>query len=108
MSSRLKGAFWTSAGTTLGSHCQEHRVELARDVAFEAADDLRLGPALCCAALHVGSGSWIPAHAADGQQVQRTVALAIPAPVESIAGDLAGRSFDGRDSDQVGECTLAG
>src|SRR6266496_1095023 len=102
MSSSLKGVFWSSGRTSLRSHCQEHRVELARDVAFEAADDLRLGPAFCCAALYVDSGSWIPAHAADGQQVQRTVALAISAPVETIAGDLAGRSFDGRHADQVG------
>jgi len=38
----------------------------------------------CCAAGHVGLGSRVPAHAAHGQQVQPTVALAIATAVDRL------------------------
>jgi hypothetical protein len=49
---------------------------------------------------------FLPAHAADGQQVQRPVGVAVAAPVQPMALGLAGGSRDGRDAAQVGESAL--
>src|SRR5688500_18314292 len=46
-------------------------VDLAGNVSLEAANDLLLGLALGGALCHVGSGTLVAAHAADGDHVQR-------------------------------------
>src|ERR671915_37930 len=69
-------------------------VDLARDVALEAADDLGLGLALGGAALGVGARSLAVAQAADGDHVQRAVGVAVAAVVEAVAVGASGRHRD--------------
>src|SRR5580693_8072395 len=64
-------------------------VDLAGDVALEAAHDLALGFAFGGAALDVGAGALAVAQAADGDEVKRSVGLAVAAVVEAVAGGLA-------------------
>src|SRR5450432_1589929 len=64
--------------------------DLARDVALEAAHDFALGLAFGGAAFDVGAGSVAVAQPADGDQVERSVGLAIAAVVEAVTGGLAG------------------
>ena len=69
-------------------------VDLAGDVALEAAHDFALGLAFGGAAFDVGAGALAVAQAADGDQVQRAVGLAVTAVVEAMAGRLAGGGRD--------------
>ena len=64
-------------------------VDLARDVAFQAADDFLLGFPLGCAASGVGAGSPGGAHAGEHDPPQGVVGLAVTAAVEPVAGGLA-------------------
>src|SRR5665213_3354007 len=64
-------------------------VDLAGDVALEAAHDLPLGFAFADAALGVGAGALAVAQPADGDEVQGSVGLAVAAGVEAVAGGLA-------------------
>ena len=57
----------------------EQVVDLAGDVAFEAADGLPAGFAFCLAFLGVGDGGLVVAHAGDGDAPQSVVCLAVPA-----------------------------
>ena len=60
---------------------QQDGVDLAGQVALEAADDLGLGLALGGAPGDIGAGGWIPAQAAQGEQLERAVRVAVAAPV---------------------------
>ena len=64
-------------------------VDLAGDVALEAAEDLELGLSFGRAAARVGARARAVAQAADGDQVQGAVGLAVAAVVEAVAGGLA-------------------
>ena len=64
-------------------------VDLAGDVAFEAADDFALGLAFGGAAFDVGAGAFAVAHSGDGDQVQSAVGLAVAAVVEAVASRFA-------------------
>src|SRR4051794_3568231 len=70
---------------------EERVVELAGDVALEAADDLGLGLALGGAAFGVGACAFAIAQAADGDHVQRAVGVAVAAVVEAVAVGAPGR-----------------
>jgi hypothetical protein len=70
----------------VGSACCRSR---ARCSALETADDLGLGLAFGCSALGVGARAGAVAQAADGDQVQRAVGVAVAAVVETVAGGLA-------------------
>src|SRR3954471_21042008 len=60
-------------------------VELAGDVALEAADDLGLGLAFGGAPRGVSAGAFAVAQATDGDHVQRAVGVAVAAVVEAVA-----------------------
>jgi hypothetical protein len=78
-------------------------VDLAGEVALDAAQDLRLGHPLLGAPLGVGAGAWTPAHANDHGQVERPVRATVqPVPV---GGARAGG--DRRGPTQVREGRLA-
>jgi len=61
----------------------EGAVEVAGEVALDAAADLPVGFAFGAAALDVGQGGRVAAHAADGDDVQGAVELPIAEPVEA-------------------------
>ena len=75
----------TEAGE-VGGQCV---VGLARDVALEAAEDLGLGLAFGGSPIGVGARAWAVAQAADGDQVQGAVGVAVAAVVEAVAAGLA-------------------
>src|ERR1019366_5671438 len=76
-------------------------VDLAGDVALEAADDLGLGFTLCCAAFDVGAGGRVGAHAGEQDPPQGVVGLAVSAGVEPVADGLARGCRDGGGGAQV-------
>jgi hypothetical protein len=72
-------------------------IDLAGDVAFEAADDLSLAFAFGGASCDVVDGGLVKAHANDHRAVESAVGLSVPAVVEPVAlrearagGDRAG------------------
>src|SRR3954454_20934277 len=90
--------FWSGWGGLgrRGGRC-EGVVDLAGDVAFEAADDLPFTLAFGGAAGDVVDGGLVKAHADDDGAVERAVGLSVTAVVEAVAlggaragGDRAG------------------
>ena len=75
----------------LGEVCAECVVDLAGDVALQAAEDLAFGLALGGASLRVGACALAVAQPADGDEVQCPVGLAVAALVEAVSSRLAGR-----------------
>ena len=69
-------------------------VELAGEVAFEAADNLGGGLAFGAAAGDVGAGGSVPAQPDDGDAVEGGVGLEVAAAVEPVSGGLAGGGGD--------------
>ena len=67
----------------------EGSVELAGDVALEAASDLAEGLALCGAPREVGTGLWAVAHPAGGDGVDGAVEGSVAAAVEAVADGAA-------------------
>jgi len=68
-------------------------VDLAGDVALEAADDLRLGFSFARAVLDVGAGGRVRAHAGEYDAPQGVAGLAVAArvePVRTVLPDDAG------------------
>src|SRR5208282_4626478 len=59
-------------------------VDLASDVALEAAHDFEFGLSLGGAPLRVGAGALAVAQAADGDEVKSAVGLAVAAVVETV------------------------
>src|SRR6266542_5746292 len=78
----------------LGKIGAEGVVELAGDVALEAADDLGFGQALGGATVGVGAGASAVAEAADGDQVERAVGLAVAAAAEPVSARASGGGRD--------------
>src|SRR6266496_1561519 len=72
----------------------ERGVDLAADVAFEAALDLAFALALAGAAVDVGPGRLVVAHADEDDAVECGVGLAVAAPVEPVAVCLARGGVD--------------
>src|SRR5690606_8523200 len=97
---------WMSSGEFKMVWCGDELVELAGDVAFEAADDLLLGHAVFGASFHVGAGAGVPAQAADGDPVERFVGLSVAAAVEAVPVGLAGRGGDRGGAAEHGERRL--
>src|SRR5690606_33195391 len=87
--------------------CSEGVVDLAGDVAFEAADDLFLGLALGCSAVGVGAGFRAVAQPDDGDEVEGAVGVAVAAGVEAVAFGLAGGGGDRVGAAHVRECGFA-
>src|SRR6266516_2637235 len=82
-----------SAGFWFAGLC-ERGVDLAGDVAFEAAHDLTFALALAGAAVDVGRGGLLVAHADEDDAVECGVGLAVAAPVEPVAVCLARGGVD--------------
>ena len=82
-------------------------MDLAGDVALEATHDVLLGLALCGAAFGVGAGFGAVAQAADGDEVQGSVGLAVAAGVEAVAAAFAGSDGDRACAAERGERALA-
>jgi len=81
-------------------------VELAGDVALEAADDLGLGQAFGGATGGVGAGAWVVAQASEDDHVEGVVGGAIAAAVEAVAVGPSAASGDGGHAAQVRERCL--
>jgi hypothetical protein len=81
----------------------EGAVELAGDVALEAAAYLVVGFAFGAAAGDVGDGGGVAAHPAGGDDVDGHVECPVAAPVEAVAGDLAAGCLEGAGAGEVGE-----
>ena len=72
----------------------EQVVDLAGDVAFEAADRFAFGLAFCLLACDVGAGLGVPRDSAQGDDVDRAVELSVTAAVQPVADRLAGAGRD--------------
>src|SRR5262249_39788037 len=96
----VDGIFWP-----LGA--AEGVVDLAGDVALEAADDLFLGLPLGGAPRRVGLGPRVAGRAGHGDRPQRGVGLPVAAAVEPVAELLAGGGIDRAGAAQRGETGLA-
>jgi general stress protein YciG len=81
-------------------------VELAGDVALQAADDLSPGSALGCAAGDVGAGALVEPQPGQDDGVEGVVRRPVTAAVEPVAADLAAAGRDRRDPAQVRERRL--
>src|ERR1700691_2518336 len=86
----------SSCGLVLvaGFRAGQELVDLAGDISFEAADDLFLGQALGGAALDVGTGGGVVAHAGDDDHVEGAVGLPVAAAVEPVASGFAAGGRD--------------
>src|ERR1700750_3527103 len=68
----------------------EYPVEVAGEVALDAAANFPVGLALGAAALDVGQRGRVAAHPADGDDLQGAVELAVAETVEPVPGGAAG------------------
>ena len=75
-------------GQSAGLGFQEP-VELAGDVADEAASDFAVGLALSAAPLGIGTGRWVIAQPGQDDQVEGLVELAVPGAIEPHPHRLA-------------------
>ena len=76
-------------GGEVGEVGAEGGVDLAGDVALEAAYDFALALSFAGAACGVGLGTLAVAQSADSDEVQRAVGLAVSTGVEAMAGGFA-------------------
>src|SRR6266536_2164119 len=83
---------WMSSGDGCGGGVwfglADQLVDLAGDVALEAAQGLTAGLALGDAPGEVGAGLWVPAQARQRDAVQRGVGLPVAAAVEAQTDGL--------------------
>jgi len=75
-----------SAGSVAGR--AQVRIDLAGDVALQAADDLGLGLSFFRAAFDVGAGGRVRSHAGEHDPPQGMVGLPVTTGVEPVAGDF--------------------
>ena len=86
-----RGWCWPGAGARAG----QGLVDLAGDVALEAADDLSGGLALAGAPGHVGLGARVGGHPDEDDSPEGGVGLPVSGVVEAVAALLAGGRVDG-------------
>src|SRR5699024_9237433 len=79
---------WMSRGVLGAEVDLDGGVDLACDVALEAADDVLLGLAGLGASFDVGAGRWVVTQAAHDDAVEGGVGSSVPAAVQAV---LAGR-----------------
>ena len=70
-------------------------VDLAGDVALQAAHDVQLGEALFGPPLHISPGRWVAAHADQGDAPQGVVGPAVTAAIQPVAVGAARGRRDG-------------
>ena len=90
---RLMPLWMSSGGGVWSGRCND-LVDLAGDVAFQAAQSLTAGLAFGDAPGKVGAGLWIPAQTRERDAIQRGVGLAVAAAVQAQADGLAGGHLD--------------
>lgn len=101
---------WRSRPVPLftGSGFSDDLENLARDEAFEAADDLALGLAFRCASRNVVDGTCVTGgHPHEHDAMDRGVGGAVTAPGEPVPLMLTRRDGDGCSSAQCGELLLS-
>ena len=82
-------------------------VDLAGQVALDAAHDLRLAQAFSGAPLGVGAGAWAPAHADHDRKMERPVGGAVTATMQPVPVGRPGAGRDRRGAAQVRERGLS-
>src|SRR5215204_552405 len=85
----------------------EESVELAGEVADQAASDLAVGLALSPSPLGVAAGGRVVSQPGQDDEVQRLVELAVPEAIQPDWHGLAAGGGDGCDSAQHGEGGVA-
>ena len=90
-------------GLVLNACDGQGAVDLAGEVALEAAHDFGFGLAFGGASSDVDLGGLVPVHAGDDGSVQRGVGLPVAASVEAVAGDFTGRGRNRVSAAQGGE-----
>src|SRR5580700_11185592 len=78
-----------------GRRAGDELVDLAGDVALQAADDLAAGLAFCPAAGDVVPGALVAGEPDHDDPPERVVGLAVAALVQPVPGDLARGRLDG-------------
>jgi hypothetical protein len=97
----------TARAGGLLSPVREQPVVPAREVTLEAAHRLHAGLAFGFLALQVGAGRGVQASPSDGDDVQRSVDLAVSAAVQAMAVMSSGRDRDRRDAGHPCEVGVA-
>src|SRR5215212_4932013 len=100
-------SYRSSSGVECFEVGDEGVVDLAGEVALDAADDLGFGQALFGPPFDIGAGAGTEPHPDDHGQVQGPVGVAVPAAVQPVPAGLARAGRDGGDPAQVGEGGLA-
>src|SRR5215218_1505906 len=85
----------------------EESVELAGDVADQAASDLAVGLALSPSPLGIGAGGRVIAQPGQDDQVEGLVELAVAGAIQPHPDRLAAGGWDGRGATQHGEGGVA-
>ena len=85
------------------SSCRMSPVDLAGDVALDAADGFASGAALGGAPVEVVAGALFAACAGQGDAVEGGVGAAVAAAVESVPSGFAGGCLDRADAAEGGE-----
>ena len=84
--------------------CHDALGDLAGEEAFEASNDLTLGPAVRRAASHVFDGRLVEPHADDDRALEGGVGVSVTAPIEPMpAGGSPGRGRDRTGATQLRE-----
>lgn len=97
-------AFLGGCGHLLVDGCRDKAaVDLAGEVALEAAHDLGFGLAFGGAPVDVGPGGFVPVHSGDDGAVEGGVGLAVAAAVEPVTGGLSGGGWDWVGATECGE-----
>ena len=95
LSGGLFQAFGVGCRNLLADGCgEEVAVDLAGEVALEAAHDLGFRLAFGGPPCDVGLGGLVPVHSGDDGAMQGCVGLAIPAAVEPVTGGLSGGGWN--------------
>src|SRR5262245_3699209 len=80
---------WVSRGEG-GEVGEQGLVDLADEVALDAADDRFFAESLAGAFVDVGAGAWVVAHPAQGHGVQRVVGGPVAAAVQPVPVGASG------------------
>ena len=86
--------------------CHDPLVDLSREEAFEAPDDIAFGPAASSPSCDVVDGRLVESHADDDGSIEGGVGLSVATPIEAVpAGGHPGR---GRDRTRAAELREGG
>ena len=86
--------------------CHNALVEFTSKEAFEASNDLALGPAISGAACDVVDGRLVEPHPDDGGSIEGGVGLAVATPIQAVPA--SGHPRGGRDRTRAAELRKGG